>query len=98
MDVCDLKYVQLRGGENYFITFINDCTRYCYVYLMRNKDGAIDMFIHYKNEVKNQMSKKIKILRSDRDGEYESPFSQVCVESDIIHQTIAPYTPEQNGV
>ena len=97
-DVCDLKYVQSRGGKSYFITFIDDCTRYCYVYLMRSKDEAIDMFVHYKNEVENQLGKKIKMLRSDRGGEYESPFAQLCAENGIIHQTTAPYSPQQNGI
>ena len=27
----NLKYVQTRGGKKYFVTFIDDCTRYCYV-------------------------------------------------------------------
>ena len=30
--ICDLKFVQTIGGKKYFITFINDSTRYCYVY------------------------------------------------------------------
>lgn len=52
-DICDLKFIQTRGGKKYFITFINDCIRYCYVYLLRKKDNALKMFIHYKNEVEN---------------------------------------------
>ena len=28
-DVCDMKFVQTRGAKKYFITFIDDCTRYC---------------------------------------------------------------------
>ena len=97
-DVCDLKFIQTRGGKKYFITFIDDCTRYCYVYLMRSKDEAVEKFALYKTEVENQLNKKIKILRSDRGGEYEAPFAQICAENGIIHQTTAPYSPEQNGV
>ena len=41
-DTCDLKYVQTRGGKKYFMTFIDDCTRYCYVYLLRSKDEALE--------------------------------------------------------
>jgi hypothetical protein len=67
-DVCDLKFVQTRGGRKYFVTFIDDCTRYCYVYLLRSKDEALESFIHYKKEVENQLNKKIKVLRSDRGG------------------------------
>ena len=52
---------------------------------MRSKDEAVDeavdMFIHYKNEVENQLSKKIKMLRSDRGGEYEAPFAQLYAEN-----------------
>ena len=66
-----MKFVQTRGGKKYFITFIDDCTRYCYVYLLRSKDEAIEAFIQYKNEFENQLNKKIKVLRNDRGGEYE---------------------------
>ncbi|XP_060195475.1 uncharacterized protein LOC132624765 [Lycium barbarum] len=45
-----------------------------------NKDEAIDAFKQYKNEVKNQLNKKIKMIRSDRGGEYESPFVEICLE------------------
>ena len=97
-DVCDLKFVQTRGGRKYFVTFIDDCTRYCYVYLLRSKDEALESFIHYKKEVENQLNKKIKVFRSDRGGEYESPFGEFCLQHGIVHQTIAPYSPQQNGV
>ena len=52
-DICDLKFVQTRGGKKHFITFVDDCTRYSYVYLLRNKDEVIEMFKLYKNEVEN---------------------------------------------
>ena len=97
-DVCDLKLVQTRGGKRYFITFIDDCTRFCYLYLMRSKDEAIEKFKIFKSEVENQLSKKIKVLRSDRGGEYESPFKELCAENGIIHQTTAPYSPQSNGI
>ena len=97
-DVCDLKSVQTRGGNKYFITFVDDSTKYCYVYLLKSKDEAIEKFVLYKNEVENQLNKKIKVLRTDRGGEYESPFGELCVEHAIIHQTIAPYSTQQNSV
>ena len=81
-----------RGDKKYFITFIDDCTRYCYVYLLNSKDEAMNMFIIYKVEVENQLNKNIKILKSDRGGEYESnDFSELCAKFGIIHQTTTPY-------
>ena len=97
-DICDFKSIQTRAGKKYFITFINDNTRYCHVYLLRSKDEALESFIQYKTEVENQLGKNIKVLRSDRGGEYESPFGEFCSQHGIIHQTIAPYSPQQNGI
>ena len=48
-DICDLKLVQTRGGNKYFITFVDDSTKYFYVSLLKSKDGAIKKFVLYKN-------------------------------------------------
>ena len=66
--------------------------------MFSRKDEAIEAFIQYKNEVENQLNKKIKILRNDRGGEYESPFGEFCLQHGIVHQTTTPYSPQQNGV
>ena len=88
-----------RGSQKLYITFINDYSRYTRVYLLRNKDEAMDAFIKYKNEVKNQLSKKIKRLRFDKGGEYESnPFNTFCEEHEIIYETTPPYSLESYGV
>ena len=87
-----------EGGNKYFITFIDDCSRYCYVYLLSRKDEAVNAFKSYKAEVETQLNKKIKIIRSDRGGEYKFPFEEICTEFCIVHQMTAPYTPQSNGV
>ena len=98
-DICELNGILTRGGNRYFITFIDDHSRYTYVYLIKTKDQAFDMFMCYKSEVENQIEKKIKILRSDRGGEYFSTdFSSFCEANGIIHEVSAPYTPQQNGL
>ena len=98
-DICELNGILTRGGKRYFITFVDDHSRYTYVYLMRTKDEAFEMFKRYKSEVENQKEKKVKVLRSDRGGEYfPEEFSKFCEEHGIIHQTSAPYTPQQNGL
>ena len=75
-DIRDMKSTPSRGGKKYFITFIDYCTRFCYVYLLNSKDEAIDAFKQYKNEVENRLNLKIKMIRSDRGGEYESPLQR----------------------
>ena len=93
-DICDLKFVQTRGGNKYFITFVDDGIKCCYVYLLKSKDEAIEKFVLYKNRVDIKLNKKIKVLRSDRGGEYESPFVDVCAQHGIIHETTTPYSPQ----
>ena len=68
------------------------------MYLLKSKDEAIENFVLYKTEVENQLNKKIKVLKSDQGGEYESPFAEFCAQNGIIHQTTTPYSPQSNGV
>ena len=97
-DICDLKLVQTRGCNKYFISFVDDSTKYCYVYLLKSKDEMIEKFVLYKNEVENQLNKKIKVLRSVRGGEYESSFVEFFAHHGIIYETTTPYSPQSNGV
>ena len=62
--------------EKYFITFIDDLSRYDNVYLMYEKSQAIDIFEMFITEVERQLDKKIKIVRSDRGGEYYGRYDE----------------------
>ena len=55
------------------------------------------MFKLYKTEVENQLGKTIKMVRSDRGGEYDAPVYDFCAQHGIFHQSTAPYSPQQNG-
>ncbi|KAJ9565193.1 hypothetical protein OSB04_001159 [Centaurea solstitialis] len=95
-DLCDFHSTPSLGNKKYVVTFIDDATRYCYVYLCHTKDEALEKFKIYKEEVELYHGVKIKTLRTDRGGEYYDPV--YFQSTGIIHQTTAPYTPQQNGV
>jgi hypothetical protein len=98
-DIYEINGVLTEGGQRYFMTMSDDASRYCYVYLLKTKDNALNYFKTYKAEVENQLEKKIKCFRSDRGGEYFSnEFDLFCVEHDIIHGSTPPYSPQLNGV
>ena len=69
-DLGDLKQTMTRGGKRYYVTFINDCSGYTKLYLFRNNDDTYNAFLSYKFELKNQLNKKIKRIRSNRGGGY----------------------------
>ncbi|GKC57790.1 retrovirus-related pol polyprotein from transposon TNT 1-94 [Tanacetum coccineum] len=62
------------------------------------KDKVIDKFVVYKTEAENQFGRKIKVVRSDRGGEYVSPFADLCAKHEIRHEFTIPYSPQQNGI
>ncbi|GJT61122.1 zinc finger, CCHC-type containing protein [Tanacetum coccineum] len=55
-----------KWNKKYFVTFINDALRFCYVYLLHSKDEALDKFKVFKTEVELQQGSLIKRFRTDR--------------------------------
>ena len=71
-DVCGPFSEMARGNFYYFITFIDDLSRYGHLFLMKNKSESFERFKEFKAQVENQTGKSIKTLRSYRRGEYLS--------------------------
>ena len=95
-DTCELNGEFTKGGKGYFIMFIDDESRFMFVYLLRTKDDMFQKFKEYKSIVENQKNRKIKILHSYRGGEYfPIEFDKFCEEHGLIHQKSTPYTPQQ---
>ncbi|CAL5381550.1 unnamed protein product [Camellia sinensis] len=86
-------------GSKYYIVFIDDLTRMCWIYFLRFKSEVAAVFWKFKAWVENQSGYKMQVLRLDNGKEYTSEqFDLFCEEAGIEHQLTAPYTPQQNGV
>ena len=97
-DVCGPLPKSL-GNNKYFVTFIDDCTRHCWVYAIQSKDQVFSVFKEFKAMVEEVTEKSVKILRSDNSGEYKSrQFKEFTSECGIRHAFTVAKTPEQNGV
>jgi hypothetical protein len=81
-DTCGPFPVKSVDGFDSFITFTDDFSRYDYIYPIKKRSEALDKFKVFKAKVENQHNIKIKIVRSDRGGEYygrHTPYGQVLV-------------------
>jgi hypothetical protein len=79
-DICGSFPVKSVDGFDSFITFTDDFSCYGYIYSIKKRSEVLDKFNVFKAEVENQHNIKIKIVRSDRGGEYygrHTPYGQV---------------------
>ena len=89
--MCGPFDVPVRGNFVYFIIFIDDMSRYGYVFLMKHKSDAFERFKEFRHEVEKQTEKFIKVLRSDQGGEYLSrEFLDYLKDNGIVSQWTPP--------
>nr|GEW87603.1 zinc finger, CCHC-type [Tanacetum cinerariifolium] len=70
-----------------------------WAYFLTSKDQAFSTFKEFRQQIEMEMRMKLKMLRTDRGGEFTSnEFTKYCKENEIARQLTAPYSPQQNGV
>ncbi|KAG8492349.1 hypothetical protein CXB51_009664 [Gossypium anomalum] len=98
-DICGPMKSTSLNDSKYFVLFIDDLTRFCWVYFMKHKSEVFEAFSKFKALVENQSSCKIKALRTNNGTEYLSErFQKLCEHAGIHHQLTTVYTPQQNRV
>lgn len=98
-DVCGKLSPRSKGGAEYFVTFVDDKSRYVWLYVLKSKSEVFSKFRDWKAMVERSTGRKLKVLRSDNGGEYTSvEFDQYLKSEGIRHQLTVPKCPQQNGV
>ena len=98
-DVCGKINSKSLGGAEYFLTFVDDKTRYVWVYILKHKSQVFKCFQEWKSMVERSTGHKLITLRSDNGGEYTSvEFQSYLMKEGIKHELTVPRSPEQNGV
>ena len=87
------------SGYVYYVTFIDDYSRKCWIYFLKAKDEVLSKFKEFKALIENHSEKRIKTLRSNNGGEFTSgEFNDICKKAGIKRELTTPYNPQQNGV
>ena len=68
---------------HYFVTFVDDFSRMTWLFLIKNRS---ELFFVFRNMIKTQFTKKIRILHSNNAKEYiSSSFASCLFVKGIIH-------------
>jgi transposase InsO family protein len=98
-DLCGPISPATHGGKEFFLLLVDDYSRYMWLVLLKSKDEASAAIRKVQAAAEREKSLKLKALRTDRGGEFNSiEFAEYCEKQGIKHFRTAPYTPQQNGV
>jgi len=98
-DICGPIKPQTLAKNRYFVTFIDDKTRWADIALLRSRDQLFSAFTAWQSREELQSGSKLKRLHSDNAFEYKKgKLADFLQEKGILGTYTAPYTPEQNGV
>jgi len=85
-------------GYSYYVTFLDDFTRKCWVFLLKNKNEVPQKFINFHKLAKNVYKYNITTLKSDNGTEYiNSTLKDYLNNNGIKFIHSIPGNPQQNG-
>ncbi|KAJ1704596.1 hypothetical protein LUZ63_004375 [Rhynchospora breviuscula] len=93
-DVWGPSPVTSSQGYRYYVTFVDDYSKFTWIYFLKQKSDVLKMFSLFKAKSENLLSASIKYLRTDGGAEFK-PIAHLFPQ--ITHQTSCPHTPQQNG-
>ena len=80
-DVWGPSYVSSIGGSRYFVVFVEDYSRYSWIFKMKHHFELLQIYSNFAKIVETQFSKRIKIFRSDNALEYTQYAFQAILHS-----------------
>ena len=97
-DVCGPIRPGTWSKALYFMSFIDDKTRWAEIALLTSRDQVYEEFKVWLTREEAQTDYKLKRFHSDNAKEYKSEqFQTTLREKGVIGTYSAPYTPSQNG-
>jgi hypothetical protein len=84
------------GRYKYYVSFVDDYSKFTWVYLLKHKSQVFEKFREFQNLVERTFDRKIIAVQTDWGGEYEklNPF---FTQIGISHLVSCPHAHQQNG-
>lgn len=87
------------SGYKDFLSFIDDCTRVCWIYLMKAKSDVVHVIPQFSKMILTQFHTQVQVFHSDNGREFvNQSLENFFTSHGILHQTTCVYTPQQNGI
>lgn len=97
-DICGPIEIPTWDNKKYFITFLDEFTHFCVVYLITFKSEAFEKVKQFVLLAENHFRSKVKKIRCDNGKEYSNNnLIKWCDSKGIILDLTIPYTPQLNG-
>lgn len=68
-DICGLYHINTISGYRYFLTLVDDCTRFTCVFLLRDKSNVTFILPRFLSLIQNQFNSRVKQFRYDNANE-----------------------------
>nr|GEU97788.1 retrovirus-related Pol polyprotein from transposon TNT 1-94 [Tanacetum cinerariifolium] len=99
MDLFGSTFVKSLNKKNYCLVITDDYSRFTWVFFLATKDETSPTLKNFITGLENQLSLKVKVIRSDNGTEFkDSDLNQFCGIKGIKKEFSVPMTPQQNGI
>ena len=97
-DVWGSSPISSSGGSRYFVIFVDDFSRYTWIYLFKNHSELYQIYRDFTKMIETRFSKPIKVFKSDNAQEYKAhEFTSILHQFGIVPHSSCPSTSQQNG-
>nr|KYP69731.1 Retrovirus-related Pol polyprotein from transposon TNT 1-94 [Cajanus cajan] len=97
LDVWGPASLESSCGYSYFLTCVDACTRYMWIYLLHKKLDVFSHFLNFKALAEKQFQYPLKFVQTDGGGEFRS-MASFLQQQGIDHRLTCPYAHHQNGM
>lgn len=93
----NLTSLKSTYNSNYYVPFVNQATRFNWIFQIEHNSQVKDFFIKFKENIETKLGRKIKAIQSYNGGEFLvlKPFLE---KHDITHQWLCSHTHQQMGL
>ena len=89
--------VSTEGGSRYFVIFVDDLSRYTWIYLLHHRSELVSIYQTFDKMIEIQFNRIIKVFQSNAQEYNDKSFLSFLDSHGTLPQQSCPYTSQQNG-